>query len=150
MCSSTSTSQQDTTAAARLERLSSGLDEVMLRDRPVLTKRLSGLARRLRDDKPIDRGLGELEAQWQRSNRTLQQRRERSVTLEYPEALPVAERRQDILEALASHQVVVVAGETGSGKTTQLPKLCLELGLGRRGLIGHTQPRRLAARSVAT
>ncbi|MCA0976190.1 ATP-dependent RNA helicase HrpA [Halomonas denitrificans] len=150
MCSSTSTSQQDTTAAARLERLSSGLDEVMLRDRPVLTKRLSGLARRLRDDKPIDRGLGELEAQWQRSNRTLQQRRERPVTLEYPEALPVAERRQDILEALASHQVVVVAGETGSGKTTQLPKLCLELGLGRRGLIGHTQPRRLAARSVAT
>ncbi|WP_409995886.1 ATP-dependent RNA helicase HrpA [Halomonas sp. DP4Y7-2] len=122
----------------------------MLRDRPVLTKRLSGLARRLRDDKPIDRGLGELEAQWQRSNRTLQQRRERPVTLEYPEALPVAERRQDILEALASHQVVVVAGETGSGKTTQLPKLCLELGLGRRGLIGHTQPRRLAARSVAT
>ncbi|MBN8410739.1 ATP-dependent RNA helicase HrpA [Halomonas litopenaei] len=150
VCSSTSTSQQDTTAAARLERLSSGLDEVMLRDRPVLTKRLSGLARRLRDDKPIDRGLGELEAQWQRSNRTLQQRRERPVTLEYPEALPVAERRQDILEALASHQVVVVAGETGSGKTTQLPKLCLELGLGRRGLIGHTQPRRLAARSVAT
>nr|WP_261317446.1 MULTISPECIES: ATP-dependent RNA helicase HrpA [unclassified Halomonas] len=130
--------------------MSSGLDEVMLRDRPVLTKRLSGLARRLRDDKPIDRGLGELEAQWQRSNRTLQQRRERPVTLEYPEALPVAERRQDILEALASHQVVVVAGETGSGKTTQLPKLCLELGLGRRGLIGHTQPRRLAARSVAT
>ncbi|MBY5984914.1 ATP-dependent RNA helicase HrpA [Halomonas sp. DP5Y7-2] len=150
VCSSTSTSPQDTTAAARLERLSSGLDEVMLRDRPVLTKRLSGLARRLRDDKPIDRGLGELEAQWQRSNRTLQQRRERPVTLEYPEALPVAERRQDILEALASHQVVVVAGETGSGKTTQLPKLCLELGLGRRGLIGHTQPRRLAARSVAT
>ncbi|WP_315900594.1 ATP-dependent RNA helicase HrpA [Halomonas sp. DP8Y7-1] len=150
MCSSTSTSPQDTTAAARLERLSSGLDEVMLRDRPVLTKRLSGLARRLREDKPIDRGLGELEAQWQRSNRTLQQRRERPVTLEYPEALPVAERRQDILEALASNQVVVVAGETGSGKTTQLPKLCLELGLGRRGLIGHTQPRRLAARSVAT
>ncbi|MBY6030600.1 ATP-dependent RNA helicase HrpA [Halomonas sp. DP8Y7-1] len=150
VCSSTSTSPQDTTAAARLERLSSGLDEVMLRDRPVLTKRLSGLARRLREDKPIDRGLGELEAQWQRSNRTLQQRRERPVTLEYPEALPVAERRQDILEALASNQVVVVAGETGSGKTTQLPKLCLELGLGRRGLIGHTQPRRLAARSVAT
>ena len=69
--------------------------------------------------------------------------------LRYPEHLPVVERRDDILAALREHQVVVVAGETGSGKTTQLPKMCLELGRGGAGQIGHTQPRRIAARSVA-
>lgn len=67
----------------------------------------------------------------------------------YPEDLPVAARRGDIAAAIRDHQVVIVAGETGSGKTTQLPKICLELGRGIEGLIGHTQPRRIAARSVA-
>ncbi|WP_270254857.1 ATP-dependent RNA helicase HrpA [Kocuria marina] len=67
----------------------------------------------------------------------------------YPEDLPVSARREDIMAAIRDHQVVVIAGETGSGKTTQLPKMCLELGLGDGGLIGHTQPRRIAARSVA-
>jgi len=68
--------------------------------------------------------------------------------IDYPD-LPVSEQRESIQKALAENQVVVVAGETGSGKTTQLPKICLEMGLGAQGLIGHTQPRRLAARSVA-
>src|SRR6476646_109118 len=68
----------------------------------------------------------------------------------YPEDLPVSARREDIAEAIRDHQVVIVAGETGSGKTTQLPKICLDLGRGADGtLIGHTQPRRIAARSVA-
>ncbi|MFP3714308.1 ATP-dependent RNA helicase HrpA [Puerhibacterium sp. TATVAM-FAB25] len=67
----------------------------------------------------------------------------------YPEQLPVSARREDIARAIAEHQVVVVAGETGSGKTTQLPKILLDLGRGRAGQIGHTQPRRIAARSVA-
>jgi ATP-dependent helicase HrpA len=67
----------------------------------------------------------------------------------YPENLPVSQKKQDILQAIRDHQVVIVAGETGSGKTTQLPKICLELGRGVKGLIGHTQPRRLAARTVA-
>ena len=67
----------------------------------------------------------------------------------YPENLPVSARREDIMELVRDNQVVVIAGETGSGKTTQIPKMLLELGRGRRGLIGHTQPRRLAARTVA-
>ena len=69
--------------------------------------------------------------------------------IRYPDELPVSQRRDDIAEAIRDHQVVIVAGETGSGKTTQLPKICLELGRGVHGMIGHTQPRRIAARSVA-
>ena len=135
---------------AELERLTPLLSEVMLRDRDALARRLRGLERRLREGKPIDRGLAGVRRDGERSREVARQRANRPVSLRYPAELPVAERRDDILAALREHQVVVVAGETGSGKTTQLPKLCLELGLGRRGLIGHTQPRRLAARSVAS
>lgn len=71
------------------------------------------------------------------------------TVISYPESLPVSEHRAEIKKAIEDHQVVIIAGETGSGKTTQIPKMCLELGLGEKGLIGHTQPRRLAARSVA-
>ncbi len=67
----------------------------------------------------------------------------------YPSSLPITDRRDDLLAAIRDHQVVIVAGETGSGKSTQLPKLCLELGRGVHGLIGHTQPRRVAARTIA-
>lgn len=71
------------------------------------------------------------------------------LRITYPPELPVTQRRDDIATAIRDHQVVIVAGETGSGKTTQLPKICLELGRGTNGMIGHTQPRRIAARSVA-
>lgn len=70
--------------------------------------------------------------------------------IEFPEDLPVTGRRTEIAQAIKDHQVVIVSGETGSGKTTQLPKICLQLGRGVKGLIGHTQPRRLAARAVAS
>src|SRR6478752_4430724 len=69
--------------------------------------------------------------------------------ISYPAELPVSERREDLMAAIAANQVTIIAGETGSGKTTQIPKMCLELGLGDDGLIGHTQPRRIAARTVA-
>src|SRR5688572_20232272 len=72
-----------------------------------------------------------------------------ALRVTYPPELPVAQRRDDIAAAIRDNQVVVVAGETGSGKTTQLPKICLELGRGVDGLIGHTQPRRIAARTVS-
>src|SRR5438309_8365872 len=72
-----------------------------------------------------------------------------ALVVSYPPELPVSQRKDEIAAAIRDHQVVVVAGETGSGKTTQLPKICLELGRGSAGLIGHTQPRRLAARTVA-
>ena len=75
--------------------------------------------------------------------------RRASLTISYPDSLPVAEAKTEVMAAIRDHQVTVVAGETGSGKTTQLPKMCLELGRGVNGLIGHTQPRRIAARAVA-
>lgn len=137
------------TDADRLSALCQALDGVLLRDLPSLDKRLNGLARRIKEGKPADRSLNEAAQAVARSRKVVERRASRPVALNYPAELPVAERREEILVALRDHQVVVVAGETGSGKTTQLPKICLELGLGRRGLIGHTQPRRLAARSVA-
>jgi len=91
--------------------------------------------------------LGELIA---RSQAAVAARRAKLPKPEFQTDLPVNERRADIAELIAQHQVVIVCGETGSGKTTQLPKICLDLGIGARGLVGHTQPRRLAARSVAT
>jgi ATP-dependent helicase HrpA len=76
-------------------------------------------------------------------------RRAAMPPITYPPELPVSQRKDEIAEAIRDHQVVIVAGETGSGKTTQIPKICLELGRGVAGQIGHTQPRRLAARTVA-
>src|SRR6266567_6753596 len=79
----------------------------------------------------------------------IEQRRALAPRPEFPPELPICARREEIAKAVASRQVVIVCGETGSGKTTQLPKICLELGRGIQGTIGHTQPRRLAARTVA-
>jgi ATP-dependent helicase HrpA len=79
----------------------------------------------------------------------IERRRALVPKIVYPEDLPVVERREDIAAAIRDHQVVVIAGETGSGKTTQIPKICLDLGRGLAGMVGHTQPRRIAARSVA-
>ncbi|MDY6941761.1 MAG: ATP-dependent RNA helicase HrpA [Pseudomonadota bacterium] len=115
-----------------------------------LLKRWRGLKRRLAAGESADRGLAALSRDIQQSLARCEIRAGRLPTLEYPPALPVSERRDEIIEAIRSHQVLIVCGETGSGKTTQLPKLCLAAGQGIRGLIGHTQPRRLAARTVAT
>jgi ATP-dependent helicase HrpA len=84
------------------------------------------------------------------SHTRVQQRRNALPEVTYPDDLPISEKRDLIAETIALHQVVVLTGETGSGKTTQLPKICLSIGRGVRGMIGHTQPRRIAARTVAT
>ncbi|MFG6668075.1 ATP-dependent RNA helicase HrpA [Halomonas sp. HNIBRBA4712] len=138
------------TPAQQVTQFERTLDELTLRDSHRLARRVGGLKRRLKEGKPIDRGVDELAGEIDKARRHAERRAATPVAIDYPAGLPVVERREDILEAIRDHQVVVVAGETGSGKTTQLPKICLELGRGRRGLIGHTQPRRLAARSVAT
>src|SRR4051794_8111612 len=84
-----------------------------------------------------------------RRDALIERRRAAVPRVEYPPELPVSAHRNELLAAIRDHQVVVVAGETGSGKTTQIPKICLELGRGVEGMIAHTQPRRLAARTVA-
>jgi len=84
-----------------------------------------------------------------RTESSIARRRASVPTISYPPSLPVSQRRDEIADAIRDHQVVIIAGETGSGKTTQIPKICLELGRGVLGMIGHTQPRRLAARTVA-
>src|SRR5690606_1725899 len=123
------------------QQLTAQLDAVMCRDR-------HRLARQLRDSRNKPDALAALAEKIAASVARAEQRRARLPTLNWPD-LPVVERLDDLREAIANHQVVVVAGETGSGKTTQLPKICLSLGRGVQGMIGHTQPRRLAARAVA-
>ncbi|MEJ2380382.1 MAG: ATP-dependent RNA helicase HrpA [Gammaproteobacteria bacterium] len=132
-----------------MDAATQGLSHCLTADRPPLARRLDGLRRRLQAGKPVDRGLADLEQRIDRSIDRCRQRRRRLPVPRYPQELPVSARRADIAAVIERHQVVVVAGETGSGKTTQLPKICLEVGRGAAGLIGHTQPRRIAARSVA-
>jgi ATP-dependent helicase HrpA len=128
-----------------LAAIESRLDDCMLADAPRLRKRL-GRLKRARDRAAE---LTRLEEQLNTSIARARARANHAFRLSYPEELPVSERRDDIRQAIAKNPVVIVAGETGSGKTTQLPKICMELGLGVRGSIAHTQPRRVAARSTA-
>ncbi len=139
-----------TDATPALEQLLKNLDQAMFADRHRLRRQLHDL-RKKAGAAPIDE---ERLAQWlerfQASVAKVEARRQSVPALRYDDSLPIAAKRDEIKAALEKHQVLVIAGETGSGKTTQLPKICLEIGRGVHGLIGHTQPRRLAARSVAT
>ena len=131
-----------------LAALSAQLGELMLRDQQRLQRRLQG-ARKIKNPDAQLAVAAELESDITAALQKIQSRAASCPKVTYPENLPVSQKKQDILQAIRDHQVVIVAGETGSGKTTQLPKICLELGRGVKGLIGHTQPRRLAARTVA-
>ena len=133
------------TSFADLQTLLAG---VSLRDAHRLGRRLEG-ARRIRKPDARQAVLAEIAAEAEQCAARTARRAERVPEVTYPEQLPVSQKKDVILEAIRDHQVVIVAGETGSGKTTQIPKICLELGRGVRGMIGHTQPRRLAARTVA-
>ena len=125
------------------------LTDLMRRDHDRLGRQLDKLAERIARKLPHDRDKAAFEQALASAHARVQQRAARVPTISYDENLPVVQARDELREAIATHQVVVIAGETGSGKTTQIPKICLELGRGQRGLIGHTQPRRLAATSVA-
>ncbi|MFC5943163.1 ATP-dependent RNA helicase HrpA [Micromonospora harpali] len=135
-------------ASHSLRELHRRLPALMFRDQRRLQRRLDGV-RRLRDPQRREAALAEITADVARAEQRLADRRAAVPRITYPAGLPVSERKGDLAAAIRDHQVVIVAGETGSGKTTQLPKICLELGRGVHGLIGHTQPRRLAARTVA-
>lgn len=125
--------------------LAQGIDLAMTVDRYRLRRQLYNLKKRP-DEQKI--------AQWvellQRSCDKAQRRQQSIPAIDYDDNLPIASKREEIKQALLAHPVLIIAGETGSGKTTQLPKICLEAGRGVYGMIGHTQPRRIAARSVAT
>ncbi|HYT10098.1 MAG TPA: ATP-dependent RNA helicase HrpA, partial [Mycobacteriales bacterium] len=131
-----------------LAELRSRLSELTLRDEHRLRRRLDG-ARAERGSGPAPELLARIAADIEEAERRVQRRRAAVPAVSYPDQLPITARKDEIRAAIRDHQVVIVAGETGSGKTTQLPKICLELGRGIRGTIGHTQPRRLAARTVA-
>ena len=124
-------------------------NDCLIEDRKAFRSQWQGIEARRRQGKPVDQSLAKLDAAIQRSRLRVEQRRQAVPDITYPDDLPIAQKREDIIAALNSSQVIVVAGETGSGKTTQLPKICLELGRGVTGMIGHTQPRRIAARTVA-
>ena len=129
--------------------LLASIDECMLGDRFALARQCRQLQKQIAANADVD---DKLLALAQRINASALRRKERQENVPkiiYPEDLPVTQRLDDIRKAITDHQVVVLAGETGSGKTTQIPKVCLEMGRGVAGLIAHTQPRRLAARAVA-
>ncbi|MBZ6248671.1 ATP-dependent RNA helicase HrpA [Streptomyces olivaceus] len=134
--------------APALGTLAPRLTELSLRDAHRLGRRLEG-ARKIRKPEARATVLAEIEAEVAKAEQRIGERRARVPDVSYPEQLPVSQKKDEIAAAIRDHQVVIVAGETGSGKTTQIPKICVELGRGVRGMIGHTQPRRIAARTVA-
>lgn len=124
-------------------------DDLMNKDRRAVKRLQQDIQKRSRQNKPIDQLEKKLSERIEKSITQVEQRKTQFAAINFPEELPIAQKREAIAEAIQANQVVVIAGETGSGKTTQLPKICLSLGRGVKGLIGHTQPRRIAARTVA-
>ncbi|WP_346776932.1 ATP-dependent RNA helicase HrpA [Thalassotalea sp. G2M2-11] len=125
----------------------SQLANTRLADRARLKNRLHQI-RKLRDEEKQQRQLAHIQKQIERSIEHKNNKQQQQLAISYPEALPVSQNVEKIAQAIEQHQVVIIAGETGSGKTTQIPKICLQLGRGIEGMIGHTQPRRIAARTV--
>ncbi len=133
----------------QIEQLKKSIRNIMLKDQFSARRKIQTIQSRLKASKPVEQLLVNLQKSIDHSAQQCQLRRQNKPITEYPEELPVSQKRDEIIQAIKSHQVIIICGETGSGKTTQLPKMCLDAGLGIHGMIGHTQPRRLAARSVA-
>ena len=132
-----------------LDQLARDIGRTMLRDRRRLRVGWNKVRQLARARKPFDRSLARLAAAIDASGRLLAARRDQVPQVSFPEDLPITAHRDQIIDAIRRHQVLIVCGDTGSGKSTQLPKLCLAAGRGVAGYIGHTQPRRIAARSIA-
>ncbi|MBI2477259.1 MAG: ATP-dependent RNA helicase HrpA, partial [Planctomycetia bacterium] len=132
-----------------LAELGTRIDQAMQADRYRLRGTLDSIRQAVRDRKPFDRKLDQLEQALARSLELRQRREETRPACNFKLDLPILARREEIAEAIRDNQVVVICGETGSGKSTQLPKICLDIGRGITGFIGHTQPRRVAARTIA-
>ncbi|HHF3794907.1 TPA: ATP-dependent RNA helicase HrpA [Haemophilus influenzae] len=131
------------------QSLFSQLNDIMLVDQRRLSARIHGIGK-IKSQEAQQAVAAEIQQQIEQARLRVEQRKSAVQNpIIFPESLPVSQRKVEIQKLLSEHQVIVVAGETGSGKTTQLPKMCLELGFGNLGMIGHTQPRRIAARSVA-
>ncbi|HHF1572314.1 TPA: ATP-dependent RNA helicase HrpA [Haemophilus influenzae] len=137
------------TLTALQQSLFSQLNDIMLVDQRRLSARIRGIGK-IKSQEAQQAVAAEIQQQIEQARLRVEQRKSAVQNpIVFPESLPVSQRKVEIQKLLSEHQVIVVAGETGSGKTTQLPKMCLELGFGNLGMIGHTQPRRIAARSVA-
>lgn len=131
------------------QSLFSQLNDIMLVDQRRLSARIHGIGK-IKSQEAQQAVAAEIQQQIEQARLRVEQRKSAVQNpIVFPESLPVSQRKVEIQKLISEHQVIVVAGETGSGKTTQLPKMCLELGFGNLGMIGHTQPRRIAARSVA-
>ena len=131
------------------QSLFSQLNDIMLVDQRRLSARIHGIGK-IKSQEAQQAVAAEIQMQIEQAQLRVENRKSAVKNpIVFPESLPVSQRKAEIQKLLSEHQVIVVAGETGSGKTTQLPKMCLELGFGNLGMIGHTQPRRIAARSVA-
>ena len=131
------------------QSLFSKLKDIMLVDQRRLSARIHGIGK-IKSQEAQQAVAAEIQLQIEQAQLRVENRKSAVKNpIVFPESLPVSQRKAEIQKLLSEHQVIVVAGETGSGKTTQLPKMCLELGFGNLGMIGHTQPRRIAARSVA-
>ncbi|WP_118775559.1 ATP-dependent RNA helicase HrpA [Haemophilus haemolyticus] len=131
------------------QSLFSQLNDIMLVDKRRLSARIHGIGK-IKSQEAQQAVAAEIQLQIEQAQLRVENRKSAVKNpIVFPESLPVSQRKAEIQKLLSEHQIIVVAGETGSGKTTQLPKMCLELGFGNLGMIGHTQPRRIAARSVA-
>ncbi|MFP6765074.1 MAG: helicase-related protein, partial [Planctomycetaceae bacterium] len=139
----------DVTDQPDYPQLRNQIRQAMLRDRFRLRRSLDSIQRAHKANRPFDRNLAKFQSALNESVQTRERRSTGVPCVTLNEDLPVTTRRDEIAAAIRGNQVVIVCGETGSGKSTQLPMICLDIGRGIDGLIGHTQPRRIAARSVA-
>ncbi len=132
------------------DSLTSAIENSLPKDLRALEKLKNAILKFQSEGKPFDRKLNEFFKLAKTSQSIIESRKSNVPQIEFPEALPICEKKDLIQEKIQASQILILAGETGSGKTTQIPKMCLELGLGIKGLIGHTQPRRIAASTVAS